>query len=331
MSTQSKWSPWDGDDSSWDAKLIDTAEKNIYQSDCWAKHRANFGWNCLRLVSPTNSGMAQVLFKAMPGITIAWIPGGPVGDLRLVDANLVKEIRNQTGDRPTYVRLNCMRSYELDHEQVFATNRWKRVKSQMSSGLSLHYSLQESESSRHKNLSANWARNLRRGEERNKSPYFLESIKVAEVIDLYKKMTEYKDLATASGLISQEAISSLLTTCEKRLVAFRCDDENGNPLALRAALVFGNKAWDILAAVSPQGRKLYSSYVTTWKLLNHCADSGISSYDLSGVDPINNKGVYDFKHGTGATELKYVGEWDFGAPSIVQPVVGRLLKYRRNL
>jgi lipid II:glycine glycyltransferase (peptidoglycan interpeptide bridge formation enzyme) len=52
---------------------------------------------------------------------------------------------------------------------------------------------------------------------------------------------------------------------------------------------------------------------------------------LSGIDPVKNKGVYDFKHGTGATEIKYVGEWDNGTPFYVQPLVGRLIRYRKNL
>jgi lipid II:glycine glycyltransferase (peptidoglycan interpeptide bridge formation enzyme) len=92
----------------------------------------------------------------------------------------------------------------------------------------------------------------------------------------------------------------------------------------------GNKAWDIFAAATPQGRKQYSSYVTAWSLFNFCAKSQIANYDLSGIDPIKNKGVYDFKNGTGATEIKYIGEWESGSPFFVQPIVSRLLKYRKT-
>ena len=60
--------------------------------------------------------------------------------------------------------------------------------------------------------------------------------------------------------------------------------------------------------------------------MNHCSDLGISTYDLGGVDPVNNRGVYDFKHGTGAVLTEYVGEWERANLLLLPSLVNWALK-----
>ena len=45
----SGWSEWQGTDLDWDQALLELADYNIYQSSSWANHRADFGWNIIRL------------------------------------------------------------------------------------------------------------------------------------------------------------------------------------------------------------------------------------------------------------------------------------------
>jgi lipid II:glycine glycyltransferase (peptidoglycan interpeptide bridge formation enzyme) len=179
-------------------------------------------------------------------------------------------------------------------------------------------------------LSSNWARNLHRGEAKNSKPYEWTNFTPEAIANIYGQLTRYKDLDSVSDTPSFEVIRSIIDKCVSNLKIFRCDNEHGEPLAIRGAILLGNKAWDIFAAATPQGRKQYSSHVTTWALLNYCASEHCTTYDLSGIDPVNNKGVYDFKRGTGATEVKYIGEWETGSPFYVQPIVGRLLRYRKT-
>jgi lipid II:glycine glycyltransferase (peptidoglycan interpeptide bridge formation enzyme) len=84
-------------------------------------------------------------------------------------------------------------------------------------------------------------------------------------------------------------------------------------LAVRAAGLFGDTAWDLLAAAGASARKVYASHATLWALFEHCSQQGLSHYDLGGVDPIGNKGVYDFKQGAGACLIKYLGEWEWAS------------------
>ena len=331
MKSNNKWSNWVGTDGQWDDLLIKFTKPCVYQSSSWARHRANFGWQSIRLINESKNSCAQVLIKSVLATTIAWIPGGPTGEVEEVNQELIAAIRRHTKHKRVFVRLNLLHETDSSSETTLKVNGWHGAAIKLSSGLSLIYPLIKDESARRSELSANWGRNLRRGESRNRSPYLWRDVDSTEVAELYKQLSDYKKITQDGDILSPANVESLLTSCRNQLTVFRCDDDSGKPLAIRGALTFGDQAWDILAAVSPQGRKQYSSYVTAWALLNHCANSNISQYDLSGIDPESNKGVYDFKHGIGASEIKYIGEWECGSPAFVQPVVGRLLKYRKNL
>jgi lipid II:glycine glycyltransferase (peptidoglycan interpeptide bridge formation enzyme) len=328
----SKWIVWSGTDEQWDEQLLKFSNACVYQSSSWGGHRADFGWRVTRLIESTqNSGFAQILTKKVFGTTVAWIPGGPVGDLKNLDETFDQQVLGLTQSSRLYIRINSLEMTSQKSQQQLKFNNWAPVKNKFSTGVSLNYSLLAPEAIRRESLSSNWGRNLRRGETRNTDPYVWSNYTAKEIADVYTQLSEYKDLAPDVDTPSFETINSLINSCRNYVHLIRCDDEQGNPLAIRGALMFGEKAWDIFAAVTPQGRKQYSSYPTLWKLFNSCADAKISNYDLSGVDPIKNKGVYDFKHGTGATEINYLGEWDRGTPFFIRPLVGRLIGYRRNL
>jgi lipid II:glycine glycyltransferase (peptidoglycan interpeptide bridge formation enzyme) len=97
------------------------------------------------------------------------------------------------------------------------------------------------------------------------------------------------------------------------VVVYRCLDGEGRLLAIRAAGLCGATAMDLLAVAGGEARKVYASHATLWALLDHCSRLGLRDYDLSGVDPVRNKGVFDFKHGTGASLVECLGEWEWAS------------------
>jgi hypothetical protein len=264
------------------------------------------------------------------GTTVAWIPGGPICNFDYLDSQFVDYLSTITKTKRLFVRLNSLETTNDLACDKLRKNKWKQVTTPLSSGLSLQLDLTKSDSTRREMLSSNWARNLHRGEAKNSKPYEWTNFTPEAIANIYGQLTRYKDLDSVSDTPSFEVIRSIIDKCVSNLKIFRCDNDHGEPLAIRGAILLGNKAWDIFAAATPQGRKQYSSHVTTWALLNYCASEHCTTYDLSGIDPVNNKGVYDFKRGTGATEVKYIGEWETGSPFYVQPIVGRLLRYRKT-
>ena len=108
-------------------------------------------------------------------------------------------------------------------------------------------------------LSTNWSRNLRRGETRNSNPYEWHDFTPEEIASIYGQLSQYKGLDSTSDTPNLAVITSIVANCKTNLKIFRCDDEQGNALAIRGALLLGNKAWDIFAAATPQGRKKASA------------------------------------------------------------------------
>jgi lipid II:glycine glycyltransferase (peptidoglycan interpeptide bridge formation enzyme) len=113
------------------------------------------------------------------------------------------------------------------------------------------------------------------------------------------------------------------------VVVHRCVGADGTTLAMRAAALVGDVAVDLLAATSVAGRTSYAAYATCWSLVEDCARRGAARYDLAGVDKVRNKGVYDFKRGTGAREVRYLGEWDAASPAPLRVLARRMIQRQR--
>jgi len=123
-------------------------------------------------------------------------------------------------------------------------------------------------------------------------------------------------------------IESIQKSFGENLVLIRMDDENGKLLSVRGALVQQSTAWDFIAVTTPDGRKTYSSHRTLLALAQECARRSCTTLELGGVDPEKNKGVFDFKNGTGAQITTYLGEWDASAPSAFHILATMFLKQR---
>ena len=84
----------------------------------------------------------------------------------------------------------------------------------------------------------------------------------------------------------------------------------------------------MVAVTTPAWRKAYSSYEVFWKLCQELHNRGVARLDLSGIDPVNNVGVYNFKKGTGAAAVTYLGEWECSRPTIIRNVASTVISRR---
>ena len=64
----------------------------------------------------------------------------------------------------------------------------------------------------------------------------------------------------------------------------------------------------MLSATNLEGRKTYASYAVTYEIMKFCIRNKIKTYNLSGVDLINNKSVYNFKKGMGSKLIEIPNE-----------------------
>lgn len=322
-----EWSVFGGSGEEWDQRLMSLPSPSVHQGHRWGEHRRRFGWVPLRFVASQDGhtvAMVQANVRTYLGrISVVWVPGGPVGELTECGTDLRKAIAAAIGTRNLVVRINPDRVLSEQDVQSLVAAGWGKSRRTLLSGSTMHYRLDVPEPNRLDLLTRNWRHNLRRGQKRgfrveqwvNPSPEKIETV--------YGEMHEYKGLDHLSGSTTREWIASIIDAYGDDCIIVRCEDSDGTLLAVRGALLLGDRAWDTFAAATPAGRKGYASYVAFWKLMELCALRGVKTYDMGGIDPIGNRGVFDFKQGTGADLVTLLGEWEHAHPKLLGSLVSR--------
>ena len=285
----------------------------FYQTYGWGEVRRVAGWQPLRLLGRHSGRViaaSSVLVKRKLGLAICWVPGGPLGPSEVLDGEFRVALGSALGTRLIYCRISLLR-VDQENEAAFLFGAgWQRPTVPMSSGLTMSYALLGDEAERLKRTSGNWRHNLKRSSRYDLRIEHWETPDLEAISALYREMESLKSLPEQH---SSTELAAIFTECRNQVVVYRCLDSEGRLLAIRAAGLCGATAMDLLAVAGGEARKVYASHATLWALLDHCSRMGLRDYDLSGVDPVRNKGVFDFKHGTGANLVECLGEWEWAS------------------
>lgn len=318
------------DAQAWNSRLATLDGATPYQAFGWGELKRSLGWTVMRMTLQRASGafaMAQVLVRKYPaGGYVCWIPGGPAGNVADWAPELGDALREVLLARWVYLRINAMCPILSDAVGILRESGWHSPAVPFGTGLSLTYDPSLPEPARLAIASSNWRHNLKRSGKYGLVVRRWEAPKAEDLQSIYRSMERYKGLGET---MSDAELASLLDCLREDIVLYRCDDSAGNTIALRACAILGDEAWDLLAAASPPARKQYASYATLWALLNECGRRGVTRYDMGGVDPDGNKGVYDFKRGLGATPLTYLGEWAWTSSTWVRLLANQVLRWKR--
>ncbi|QDC51233.1 peptidoglycan bridge formation glycyltransferase FemA/FemB family protein [Candidatus Methylopumilus universalis] len=306
------WEKFQGPSFVWD-DYVSGFPGGFYQTYGWGEVRRVAGWLPMRILARRGAkvvALANILVKQKFGVAVCWIPGGPLGDAELLNSEFRKALRFLLGTSFFYCRINILRSDNGNEASFLYDAGWRRPQTAMTSGLTMIYPLMGNEGERLGRASVNWRHNLKRSKRHDLVIEHWKNPDIDAIIALYREMESLKSIPIQ---LSSEELKAILEHCEKQVILYRCQDVDGRLLAIRAAGVCGLSAMDLLAVAGKDARKVYASYATLWALLDHCNMLGLYEYDLSGVDPAGNKGVFDFKLGTGASVTRCLGEWEMSS------------------
>ena len=328
-----EWTDWRGNDSQWDELIAGLGQQNVYQTARWAKHKTASGWSVSRIVINRSQPQAaiQFLFRRFPlGFVMAWAPGGFSGDISLINTDLKSTLKRLLQARFLYIRFGMMRE-ELDNETSWITRAgFKQSAHAIGARQSMLLPLSEKEDELISRASSNWKRNYKRSLRLQTIPYVWHSPDSTELALAYEQMDAYKNIKGVKLEISPQTFDSVQLNFGSDLVLIRLDDENGELLSVRGALIQAQTAWDFIAVTSPEGRKNYASHRVLISLAQECARRGCTVLEMGGIDPEKNKGVFDFKNGTGARAITYIGEWEASHPSWLRPIISRVISAKGN-
>lgn len=321
------WLPSSQSDAEWDDTITRLGVVSPYQLSAWSQFRSAYGWQSLRLVRSDGSGAIQFLTARRAGvIDVAWSPGGPTGTTESSTTlrALAEAVKESLRGGIQYVRISDARPWVSSTDSDYHSGGWRACSSHLSAPQTLLLQIPDDPLALSANYSTNWSRNLRRGEQRGIVSELWEKPDAAEISRLYCDVAGLKQGVTRDWRTRTDDVKRFMECFGSRLVITRSYDTDGKTLAYRGAIHVGRAAFDILAASSLAGRKSYASHVATHGLLLELLRRNCKQFDFGGVDPVANKGVFNFKHGTGGTEQRYGGEYHLSQPRLLKTLVSKL-------
>lgn len=129
---------------------------------------------------------------------------------------------------------------------------------------------------------------------------------------LYDALVERKGLDVDLSLDFYLRVQRAAAAGERYLVLFASRD--GRPVAGHVSSPLGDTSVYLLGATSPEALKCNAAYLLQWHAIQRAKERGCRWYDLGGIDPDANPGVYHFKTGFGGEDVTAAGplEWVAG-------------------
>jgi lipid II:glycine glycyltransferase (peptidoglycan interpeptide bridge formation enzyme) len=121
---------------------------------------------------------------------------------------------------------------------------------------------------------------------------------------MYNQMRKRKTFETTVDVEEFGRIQEALEEPHRMRIMI-CEDR-GVPVAGLVASAMGDSAIYLLGATSDDGLKSQGAYLLQWTLIRWLKENGIRWYDLGGIDPIANPGVYSFKQGFSGADVSQV-------------------------
>lgn len=270
--------------------------------------------------------MVLALVRRFPLSTgMVWIVGGPAGDSAAFDGEFLGALREENGFSRCYLRTRVDAELNGLSSVRMGVQGFRPVIHRMGSGLTVQLDLSKEFE---KGLSHTWKRSLKKAVKNGLKVYLWENPDASAMRALFAGLEKQKGLGV---LFSEEKLEKLSTTEGLNLQIFRCDDAEGNLLALRGQIVIGTHAVDYMAVTSDRGRELCASHLIIKEVCASLKLNGVKTFELGGIDPDKNPGVTRFKVETGARKVIQLGEWDMATSAPLRIAGNLAIKLRNNM
>jgi lipid II:glycine glycyltransferase (peptidoglycan interpeptide bridge formation enzyme) len=307
--------------SEWDNILINFDDANIYQSWSYGAIR----WrekNLSHIIIKENSEIvsaAQLRIIKIPFIRagIAYLPWGPMWRRRGSKDNIdrfkkiIGAIKHEYAiKRNLLLRISPNVTEENSEEIISILNSSGFHKNvDIKPYRTLRKNLMPSLGEIRKSLDQKWRNQLNRAEKNDLK--IMESSNISlfnNFIDLQKQMCERKKFVPVISYEEFRRIQIDLPELLKMRI-FICE-YNGKPCAATIGSIIGDTGIYLLGATGNDGMRIKGAYLLQWHLLQKIKEYGCKYYDLGGIDPDGNPGVYHFKSGISNREFSHIGMFE---------------------
>lgn len=179
-------------------------------------------------------------------------------------------------------------------------------------------------------LDGKWRNQLNRAEKNDLTVIEGSSdAEFATMIALFNEMWQRKQFAVSSDINEFRRIQQALPDSQKMRV-FICL-KNGVPMSGLLGAGLGDTGLYLFGGTSDEGMKQKGSYLLQWRMIQWLKDNGVRHYNLGGINPVTNPGVYHFKQGMNGLDSLYLEPRVACSSSLSKIFVGAGLKLRGGL
>lgn len=308
------------DDRNWDSILLTAKDYTIFQSFAWGEYKESSNWVPLRywMRDKNNNvlAMVQLLLKKLPfSVKIIWAAGGPVFQF---PSSRESKLTEYVESLVTLIHKRYPRSIVRFHSNLpnnsnlaYSLNKvCLRPFYKINSGYSISMDLDVNGETLRKQMTSKHRYYAKKA---SASPIHWKvgnsDNDLREFSKIYKEVIDNKNLAV--GLKSYEDLISMRNFLKDGVVVLT-GYINDKPITACLVLLFGHKAYYLLAATGEQGRAISASYAMFEKLAYELKERGATNFDFGGIDPASTSavGVDHFKRGFGGHIQEYLGEWE---------------------
>jgi len=151
-------------------------------------------------------------------------------------------------------------------------------------------------------------------------------------VPVYEQMLDRKGLAPSADIQRHRRIQHALPERLKMRVVLASLDGQACAGAVYSAL--GDTAIYLFGGTNGAGMRTCASYLVQWEILKQLKERGIPHYDLNGIDPETNPGVYHFKAGLAGKagrQVTFIGQFQANSRSILTASIVLAEQVRRRV
>ena len=319
----------------WDSFLAGHPKAHLLQSGEWGDLKGDFDWTPER-IRVGESG-AQILFRRLPlGLTIAYIPKGPVGE----DWSALWPEVDVMCRRRRAILLKVEPDAWEDEDADLAVKMSGFIPSSaIQPRRTVLIDLLGSEEDWLARMKPKTRYNIRLAQKKE------VVIRESNDLDAFQQLmmaTGSRDGFGVHTLAYYRRVYDLFTATGKAVLLQA--EYQGRPLAAIMAFATGERAWYLYGASSDEERNRMPTYLLQWEAMRWAAARGCKTYDLWGVPDEDEQtlesqfeqrsdglwGVYRFKRGFGGRLMRSVRAWDRVYQPLLYQVYLRVVKRSRE-
>lgn len=156
-----------------------------------------------------------------------------------------------------------------------------------------------------KKLDKKWRNQLNAAERNDLQTSVGESVEEYDLFcKLFDQMWEKKRFETTVSTQEFRRIQEQLPTYQRMKILI--SRSKGEPVGGLVYSSMGDSAIYLLGATNDTGRNLKSAYLMQWSVIQSLKAAGVRYYDLGGINPVANPGVYHFKAGISGADVSHM-------------------------